>query len=180
MALDVFCTLDELWRWLEALVVGREQICLYFPRLGEDGRLWRAGEPRPSGAVYAGYAYGRAVLPSSVEWAAQRPKATPCIYFLRGFPESPAVLLKTEFSAYPVAGHTAHKNALAWLRAIIKKETSAGVQAVNSVTGGRAVYEEMRFSAGAVDVLKVPGCSWKSHTSNRIVYTPAPATPAER
>ena len=33
--------------------------------------------------------------------------------------EGETVLLKTEFSAHPVAGHTAHKNALAWLRAII-------------------------------------------------------------
>lgn len=176
MALEVFCTLEELWRWLEALVVARDQACLYFPRLGEDGRLWRAGEKRPSGAVYAGYAYPRTALLASLDWADQRPKATPCIFFARGFPERETVLLMTRFSAHPVAGHTAHKNALDWLRALVKRETSASVLAVNTVTGDRGVYEKKRFTAGALAFLKVPGRSWKTETSDRIVYTPAPST----
>ena len=52
MALEVFCTLEELWRWIDALLVAREQTCLYFPRLGEDGRLWRAGTA-PDGRISA-------------------------------------------------------------------------------------------------------------------------------
>jgi hypothetical protein len=177
VALEVFCTLEELWRWLGALLVAREQSCLYFPRLGDDGRRWRAGEPPPSGTLYAGYVYPRLAVPDSVRWADQREKVTPCIFFRRGSAKSESVLLKTEFFAHPIAGHSAHRNALNWLRAQIKKETSAGVLAVNRVTGGSAIYQ-MRFTAGALDFLKTPGNCWQTADSDRTVYTPAPATTA--
>ena len=83
------------------------------------------------------------------------------------------VLLETEFLAFPVPGQNANRKALNWLRARIKKETSTGVKGVNTVTGGESVYHNVHFTSGALEFLKAPSRSWRTFTSDRIVYFPA-------
>jgi hypothetical protein len=172
-SVEVFCTLEELWRWLWALCREQDQACLVFSELGADGQLWVPGDPRPAGGFYGAFAYPRAEVPNSFKWEDQRPKVKACIEVRRGRQRDENVLLLTEFLAYPVPGQDGNRKALNWLRRRIKKETSTGVKGVNPVTGGGSVYDKVHFTSGALEFLEAPSRSWKTSTSDRIVYFPA-------
>jgi hypothetical protein len=163
--------MDELWRWLEALVVEREHGLVVFSSLGADGQVWMPDRPRQI-PFYGAFAYPRSEMPASLKWDDQRPKVKACIQARIGRARD-GVLLKTELLATPVAGQSYNKKAFTWLRKRIVEETSAGVRALNPETGGGHVYPSMRFTPGAVEFLKVPGHSWKTPDGDRIVYTPA-------